>query len=124
MAAGTRSQNPFVRVDSTRCSGRRVWPWLSARPKAAGKGRLYGLCVWLSAVVVLCACGAAASLAVWLLGLWPDTTPRPELFASSAAAMVVQWSIFLVDGRRRLGGGWIGSSILLAIAVINLVLFL
>ena len=71
---------------------------------AAGKGRLYGLCVWLSAVVVLCACGAAASLAVWLLGLWPDTTPRPELFASSAAAMVVQWSIFLVDGRRRLGG--------------------
>ena len=94
------------------------------RPKTAGKGRLYGLCVWLSAVVVLCACGAAASLAVWLLGLWPDTTPRPELFASSAAAMVVQWSIFLVDGRRRLGGGWIGSSILLAIAVINLVLFL
>ena len=49
---------------------------------------------------------------------------RPELFASSAAAMVVQWSIFLVDGRRRLGGGWIGSSILLAITVINLVLFL
>ena len=38
--------------------------------------------------------------------------------------MVVQWSIFLVDGRRRLGGGWIGSSILLAITVINLVLFL
>ena len=37
--------------------------------------------------------------------------------------MVVQWSIFLVDGRRRLGGGWIGSSILLAITVINLVLF-
>eukprot|EP01046_Picozoa_sp_COSAG06_P043530 COSAG06_NODE_5715_length_3308_cov_2.093799_2_plen_179_part_00 len=52
----------------------------------------------------LAASGATVALAVWLAGLWPDTSAPPhETLGAAAACVVMQAALLIGKPRRRLG---------------------